>query len=262
MRSHRGSWLGPCLLAAAFVSMPAACTVGRAQPGFGPDPFWPYNNQYTPYTEPIGPADPVAGGRASALPRDGIRGANQFQEYLDNLQGGSPGRNFSDRAGIGMPYYRSSVNPLYDPKGTRQYTPNRMSAESFERAQQRVADRYFAYYSTRNPARAPSCGRSTARRDATRTESRRAGDPRRLAAPERPRCSSRPPARSTTRVRPGRVRASWTGPRRGATASDRLPRCRGSDRGVLPARGPTRRPPARSSTVRERWIAAPACVRA
>ena len=87
MRMHCGNWLGPCLLAAAFVVMPAACPVARAQPGFGPDPFWPYNSQYTPYTEPIGPAEPAAGGRGDMYRRDGGRGANQFQQYLDGLQG-------------------------------------------------------------------------------------------------------------------------------------------------------------------------------
>lgn len=153
MRSRCGRWLGSCVLAAAVVSMPAACKVARAQPGFGADPFWPYNNQYTPYTAPTGPAEPMAGGNPRFFPREGVRGANDFQRYLDNLQGGSPGRNLTDRAGLGMPYYRSAVNPLYDKRDARQYIPNRRSNESFERAQERVADRYFAYYSTRDPVR-------------------------------------------------------------------------------------------------------------
>ena len=49
MRGHRGSWLGPWLLAAGLVVMPAVSTTVRAQPGYGPDPFWPYNAQYAPY---------------------------------------------------------------------------------------------------------------------------------------------------------------------------------------------------------------------
>jgi hypothetical protein len=179
MRSHRGSWFGSCLLAAAFASMPGACTIVRAQPGFGPDPFWPYNDQYTPYTAPIGPAEPMAGGRAAMIPQSGVRGANQFQQYLEGLQGA--GRNMTDRASIGMPYYRSSVDPRYDTKGTRQYQPNQRSNQTFERAQQRVADRYFAYYSTRDPARRSELLREyrAARRDADRATTGRERPPSR-----------------------------------------------------------------------------------
>src|SRR5262249_25609387 len=61
------SWLG----AASLVAGPAASTSVRAQPGFGPDPFWPYNSFYTPYTRPIGPASPAGGQGAPYLPRSG-----------------------------------------------------------------------------------------------------------------------------------------------------------------------------------------------
>jgi hypothetical protein len=183
MRSRRGSWLGSCLLAAAVVAMPGMCGVVRAQPGFGLDPFWPYNNQYAPYVAPVGPAQPAAGGRAPMLPQAGLRGANQFQDYLDSLQGG-PGRNMSDRATIGTPYYRSAVNPLYDTRRSREYQPNRRTNETFERAQQRVADRYFAYYSTRDPAKRAELLKEyrAARRDSERVITGRGRSPSRAAA--------------------------------------------------------------------------------
>src|SRR5262245_55240880 len=98
MRSQRGGEPGSSILAAAVVLLSAATSV-RAQPGFGPDPFWPYNHQYTPYTTSMGPATPGAGGRGAAPDaRDGLRNANQFQNYIDNLSG--PGRNLSDRSNV------------------------------------------------------------------------------------------------------------------------------------------------------------------
>ena len=153
MRSHRGIWLGSWLLASGFVLMPSLSATVRAQPGFGPDPFWPYNSQYAPYASPMGPASPVGGQGGPFLPRDGVRGANHFQDYVEGLQGG--GRNTSDRANIGMPYYRSAVDPDYDPRGrgSRQYRPNTKANTSFEQAQQTVTEKYFAYYSERDPAR-------------------------------------------------------------------------------------------------------------
>ena len=254
MRSHRGNGLGPCVLAAAFVLMPAACTIVRAQPGFGADPFWPYNEQYAPYITPMGPAEPAAGGRGVIMPQAGVRGANQFQQYLEGLQGA--GRNTTDRAGIGMPYYRSAVDPLYDPRGTRQYRPNARSNETFERAQQRVADRYFAYYSERDPAKRTRLLREyrAARRDADQATSGRERSPSRVpGASSEPEAGVRPAARSDSAAartdasdrataRPGRFGAAPAVPGVGSsrysgstlrrtTPTDVLNRSRAMDRG-------------------------------
>lgn len=183
MRSHRGSWLGSWLLASACLLMPGVSSTVRAQPGFGPDPFWPYNSQYAPYVSPIGPASPAGGQGGAFLPREGIRGANQFEDYLDGLQGG--GRNFSDRANIGMPYYRSAVDPDYNPRGrgSRQYQPNTRANTSFEQAQRTVADKYFAYYSERDPARRAELMKEyrAARRETSRILSGRGRTPSRTA---------------------------------------------------------------------------------
>jgi hypothetical protein len=182
MRSHRGSWLGSWLLASGFVLMPAFSATVRAQPGFGADPFWPYNSQYAPYVSPIGPASPAGGQGGGLMPRDGIRGANQFEDYLEGLQGG--GRNTSDRANIGMPYYRSAVDPDYNPRGrgTRQYQPNTRANTSFEQSQRTVTEKYFAYYSERDPVRRAELMKQyrLARRDATRIVSGRGRTPSRV----------------------------------------------------------------------------------
>ncbi len=141
MRSHRGGGLESWLMAVGFVLLPAFTSTVRAQPGYGPDPFWPYNQQYAPYVSPIGPAGPDAGQGGALMPQAGFRGANQFQDYLDDLQSG--GRKVSDRAGIGMPYYRSSVLPGFDAtgRGSRQYRPSTTRVKAtFEQAQSTVVE--------------------------------------------------------------------------------------------------------------------------
>ncbi len=156
MRSQCAGRIGSRFLAAGFVFLTALSGQVLAQPGFGPDPFWPYNQQYTPYTSPIGPAGPEGGqGGDARLPQAGFRGANQFEDYLGGMQGG--GRNTSDRATIGQPYYRSSVSPDYDTSGrgsTRQYRPNSSEANAtFDNAQRLASEKYFAYFSERDPVR-------------------------------------------------------------------------------------------------------------
>ena len=54
--------------------------------GFGPDPFQPYNSDYAPYVYPVAPSNNY-GYNGQAV--RGLRGANQFQSYMDSLQNGS-----------------------------------------------------------------------------------------------------------------------------------------------------------------------------
>jgi hypothetical protein len=116
--------------------------------GFGPDPFRPYNSQYDPYLYPIGPATPDGGQLAAARAR-GLGGANQFQEWLDELQGIT--RSENERYGIGMPYYRRAVDPAFDREGKREYRPNRQSERAFENTQQLITEKYLAYFAERDP---------------------------------------------------------------------------------------------------------------
>jgi hypothetical protein len=133
------------LSALGLLLLTAGAPAVRAQ-GFGPDPFLPYNSQYVPYTYPTGPATPDAGG-SGPLFQQGIRGANQFQTYLDEVFG--MGRAATERYGIGLPYYRSAVSP--DFRQDRDYRPNRESAASFEETQQRLTARYLAYFEEKDP---------------------------------------------------------------------------------------------------------------
>ena len=149
MRSQRGSWLGVCgTWAATLVLAAVVAPTAFAQPSFGPDPFRPYLNQYDPYVFPMGPASPMAGG-GEMMMRGGFNGANQFQSYLNEVSGA--GRDTSDRAGIGMPYFRSAVNPSWGGSGFRDYQPNARSTPTFEETQRQVSDTYFAYFSERDP---------------------------------------------------------------------------------------------------------------
>ena len=272
MRSHRGGGLESWLMAVGFVLLPAFTSTVRAQPGYGPDPFWPYNQQYAPYVSPIGPAGPDAGQGGALMPQAGFRGANQFQDYLDDLQSG--GRKVSDRAGIGMPYYRSSVLPGFDAtgRGSRQYRPSTTRVKAtFEQAQSTVVNKYYAYYSERDPARRAELMREyrEARRDVSGALSGPARTPSRvLDSSSRldpgPRGAGRAGSssflpRSTTRSGsgdsrigppppvPGSTRSSGSAAssRRGASPSDVLKRSRAMDaRNGLPrgSRSPTIRP--------------------
>ena len=178
MRSQRGDRLGSWVLAAIFVVAPAVSTTVHAQPGFGPDPFWPYNNQYTPYTTPMGPASPDAGQGSPTVGRPGFAGANQFQSYLDELSG--PGRNASDRSTVGVPGYLSAVAPAFDRR--RDYVPNARTTAKFEENQREVTEKYFAYFSERDPKKRAELLKAyqRARRQSTRSLGPRSQSPSRV----------------------------------------------------------------------------------
>ena len=216
MRSHRGGWLSPWFLAAAFSACRRSCRAAPRSRDSAPTPSGRTTVSYTPYTsaDRSGRAGRRRAGGGVHAPHRGPR-ANQFQQYLDDLQGGAPGRNVTDRAGIGMPYYRSSVDPLYDPKETRQYEPNRNSNRTFEQAQKRVAERYFAYYSQRDPVKRAELLREY--REARRRRSPRRDGPRAVDV-----ACPRQPFIPRARHRSGRrIRGSGTAHRRDGSAGGR-----------------------------------------
>jgi len=114
--------------------------------GQSPDPFRPYNSQYDAYIYPMGPAGPGGGqGGSVNLP---MRGQNQFQEYMNELQGA--GRQRSERYGIGMPYYRTAVDPRYRPEA-RTYRPNQKTQRSFEDTRALISQKYIAAMAEKDP---------------------------------------------------------------------------------------------------------------
>jgi hypothetical protein len=155
----------------------AACmvfSIGSAPPanaqgfGLGPDPFQPYNQQFSPYVYPTGPATPDGGQSLPSIARMGNSSANRFGAWMNELHGAS--RSRSERYGIGMPYYRSSVDPLFEKLRDRDYQPNRATARSFEESQRLLTDKYLAYFSERDPRKRSALMReyNVARRQATR----------------------------------------------------------------------------------------------
>jgi hypothetical protein len=110
------------------------------------------------------------------MPRSGFVGANQFQQYLNELAG--PGGARGDRSGIGVPYYRSAV----DANVRREYRPNAATDRSFEESQQLVTDKYLAYFSEREPKKRAALLKEyqQARRVATRALGTRRESPSRV----------------------------------------------------------------------------------
>jgi hypothetical protein len=144
MTSMHGSW---------FRSLVAALSLGAAftgtatvwAQGFGPDPFRPYNSEYDPYVYPMGPASPGA-GQSGPMNVPGNRNANQYQNFLNELEGPSSSSG-GDRYGIGQPYYRSVVDRHFRPV----YQPKVIADRSFEDTQRLINEKYFAYLEEKDP---------------------------------------------------------------------------------------------------------------
>jgi hypothetical protein len=85
------------------------------------------------------------------MPRSGLAGANRFQDYLKTLGAGAGRSSTTDRSGVGMPYYRSTVDPAYEQTYQRVYRPNEKADRAYERRQELVTDQYLAYFAERDP---------------------------------------------------------------------------------------------------------------
>jgi hypothetical protein len=175
MTRARGNWLRSLLTGLGILAAPACTSTVWAQ-GFGPDPFRPYNAQYDPFTYPTG-ADPAA---SAEMAGSGVRGANQFQNYLNELQGA--GRQGAEKYGIGLPYYRSAIDPRFDPKGDREYRPNKRTERSFEQTQELITQKYFAYFTETDPKKRADLLRdyNQLRSKLSRALSTRRGNPTRI----------------------------------------------------------------------------------
>jgi hypothetical protein len=140
MTSTRDRWIrfffaGICI-AAAPNGLPAA----HAQ-GFGPDPFRPYNNQYDQYVYPIRPET----GAAAAPARNTSRGDNQFQQYMNELDGLS--RLSSGRPGPGVPYWKLRSDYEQDKRDR----VNRRTPRNGGDVLGSITQHYLAYFSEENP---------------------------------------------------------------------------------------------------------------
>jgi hypothetical protein len=177
MTSTRGN-CRRILLGGLSILASCACATTASAQGFGPDPFQPYNHQFEPYTRPVGPAGPGNGQVGGLNSRIGGRRDNDFANYLNELAG--TGRAGAERFGIGMPYYRSSVDSRFDTEGKREYRPNRKADAAYEQTQELISQKYFAYFAERDPARRAALIRdyNQSRRRLTRALATRRESPR------------------------------------------------------------------------------------
>jgi hypothetical protein len=215
-------WWFPALLVAAGLT---ASAEALAQ-GFGPDPYRPYNSQYDSFVYPVAPG-PLDYGQNQSPLRSGVRGANQFENYMNSLMG--PGAGRAPSGGVGSPYYRGA-NRVTEREGMN-YQPNREIDAKFDSSQEMVSDLYFKYLRERDPKK-----RSELFRQYNRARNRVDRD---LASPRS--ASSRAGARTTRRAGGAASAETPEGADRGT--ADRLPTDRRS--GSAP-------PPLPSSRVRSR----------
>jgi hypothetical protein len=176
MTSTRMNRVGRKILVLCVLAAAGAAQSARAQ-GFGADPFRPYNNQYDAFTLPLGSSAQEA-AQSAAMMRSGLRGANQFENYLAEIQG--LGRSGAEKYGQGLPYFRSAIDPTFAAGRNRDYRPNRTANRSFEETQQRLTAKYLAYFEERDPKKR---GRLLREYQQYRRESNRALSGRRDSLP-------------------------------------------------------------------------------
>ena len=171
-RSHGGRRFGLRLATGSAWLLLAASPLSALAQGFGPDPFRPFNSQYDSYVYPIspGPLDPVGN---PGLNRAGVRGANRFDDYLNQI--GTSGNRYDQ-------LYRSQISSQ-----RQAFRPTSEADAKFEDQQNSLTTLYFKYLRERNPAKRAALLKqyNKARRESSRevsTAARGAGG-RRAAKP-------------------------------------------------------------------------------
>ena len=156
IRTRGGRRFGLSLATGSAWLLLAVSPLSALAQGFGPDPFRPFNSQYNSYVYPIspGPLDPVGN---PGLNRAGVRGANQFEDYLNGLGAGS---NRYDQL------YRSQIS-----SHRRAFRPSREADAEFEDRQNLLTELYFRYLRERDPAKRAALLKeyTKARKGASRT---------------------------------------------------------------------------------------------
>jgi hypothetical protein len=106
--------------------------------GFGPDPFRPFNSQYDAYVYPIAPGALDGIGNPS-INRSGVRGANEFESYLNGMGAGNVGTRFDQ-------LYRDQATEFRRP-----FSPAREADEKFQEQQANINRLYFEYVRAKDP---------------------------------------------------------------------------------------------------------------
>lgn len=137
-RSRGGRRFGIRLATGSAWLLLAISPLSALAQGFGPDPFRPFNSQYDSYVYPIapGPYDPVGN---PGLNRAGVRGANQFDDYLNGI--GSTANRYDQ-------LYRSQISSQ-----RRGFKPSSEADAKFEDQQSSLTTLYFKYLRERDPVK-------------------------------------------------------------------------------------------------------------
>ncbi len=141
----RKAWAPAMVMVPVLLTLPATTTFGQGF-GYSADPYQPYNFQYAPFITPLAPG-PFDAGFNNGMAR-GIRGANQFEEYLNSLQTSVSGAR-AGGAGVGVRH--DQPNRAYDREFGRIYQPNRLADQQFDAGQTSLNQLYFEYLREKDP---------------------------------------------------------------------------------------------------------------
>lgn len=111
-----------------------------------PDPYKPYNAQFDAFSFPTYPNEGYSPNQSILQGRSALRGPNQFQNYLDELEGSVTGFG---RRGVGVPYYQAYRK--FDADYDRIYKPNAGIDDRFHEEQQARHRKYLEYLRERDP---------------------------------------------------------------------------------------------------------------
>jgi hypothetical protein len=129
------------------------------------------------------------------VPSGGVRGANQFENYLNSLRGSSNGGPRGS-GGAGMPYYQAYR--AYDSDFGREYRPNEKADAKFDLNQESVTNFYFKYLREKDPQKKAELFRQYTRAKSL-AERELTGENRRSQGAQRTKAT----ARKTKAVKPG-----------------------------------------------------------
>ena len=146
-RFSRHTAVAGLALLAALVATTRAWSQGHT-----PDPYnfvGEYNRGYEPYMFPAYPNDQgVIPGQAALQGRSGLRQANQYRNFVEELDGVdarddvfAPTRGF--RSGAGVPYYQAYRQ--YDRDYLRYYAPNQTADQTYYENQKARHDKHLQY---------------------------------------------------------------------------------------------------------------------
>ncbi|MDR3623249.1 MAG: hypothetical protein P4L85_28100 [Paludisphaera borealis] len=223
-RSRSGRRFGLRLATGSAWLLLAVSPISVFAQGFGPDPFRPFNSQYDSYVYPIAPG-PLDGVGNPSINR-GVRGANQFESYLNGIGSANVGTRYDQ-------LYRSQIS-----EHRRAFRPSHDADVKFEDQQASITNLYFDYLRAKDPRKRAAAlkkynqARDQASRDlssAGRSGSgRKAQKPKRAAAGaegDKPQATDDEPLDGETADSPDRI---ITPPRRsaGSAAATTSPRRR------------------------------------